>query len=161
MNYPESISKTWGVSEYFTVKSSFTEIIALLNPELNSVFESLSFCSLLDGYHRWPRLCHPACHHWCHPFCRCSDLFKIYGNQRDRCIHLFSVAPSAINCGFSFSVGLMTLTPRRGMGLRALTQSVKLILSSCSIYYSTGHWLPANVWMQAERVCSEKGHSLK
>lgn len=48
--------------------------------------------------------------------------FQIYGNQQDRRIHLFSMASSTINCSFPSSVGLMTLTLRRGMGLRALTE---------------------------------------
>lgn len=80
----------------------------------------------------WPRLCQPACCYWCHPFCCCTGLSQIYGNQQDQCIHL----SSAINCSFSFSVGLMTLTLGRGMGLKALTEGVKLILSPGSIYYS-------------------------
>lgn len=77
--------------------------------------------SVWDGYPLWPRLCRPACCYWCHPFCCSSGLFKSMETNKNS-IHLLSVASSTINCSFSFSVGLMTLTPRRGMGLRALTE---------------------------------------
>lgn len=112
--------KTWYISEsHAKMFLFFLNFWLSIQQWAYSDFTPLFFCSPSDGYHT-DLVCQPACCYWCHLFCCCSGPFKIYGNQQGCCIYLFSMTPSTINCNFSFSGGL-TLTPRRGMGIRALT----------------------------------------